>query len=297
VIQNFLADAEVLGLLTNPFSAFPGASAQTKAIFETKTSAINVTPSSVARYDIKEIKEDAIWLSNAAKIDEVTALRIVVEECQSRASAQLLGPFSEEELSSIREAAGNGKYTSPIPMALLSQGASAETIKKEFDSKDSRRQRILLSYLSERQNFLKCVERLLHGFFLSASSAQDDKGKGKGAKVTTWVADSGKAIVDKLDANQKDTFVLQGIEYIVTNIKNIETGSDWFSEDGGREVVELGWIRNQIAEATHAMEIIWNFLVYVIGCPSSRVALEWFKLQQACQWFNSFSMVRCLFFW
>ena len=53
------------------------------------------------------MKEDALWLSEKAQIDETSALRVVVEECQSRAAARLSAPFSEDELTNIREAAGN----------------------------------------------------------------------------------------------------------------------------------------------------------------------------------------------
>ena len=288
VIQSFLADPEVLGRLTSPFDAFAEPSAQTKAIFETRTSAINVTPSSNARYDVKEIKEDALWLSSTVKIDEVTALRVVVEECQSRASAQLLGSFSEEELASIREAAGNSRYTSSVPVALLSQGADPEVIKEEFEAKDNRKQRILFTYLSERTYFLKCVERLLHAVFVSGANSED----GKGRDTTPWLAECGKAIIAKLEKKNVDDLLLRGTRYIETNIKNIEIGSGWFGEEGGRESVEMGWITNQITEATHTMEILWHFLTYVVECPSSQLALAWFKLQQTFGFFGSFSMVR-----
>lgn len=53
------------------------------------------------------MKEDALWLSGKAQIDETSALRVVVVECQSRAAARLSAPFSEDELINIRETAGN----------------------------------------------------------------------------------------------------------------------------------------------------------------------------------------------
>ena len=53
------------------------------------------------------MKEDALWLSEKAQIDETAALRVVVQECQSRAATRLRTPFSEEELAGIRETAGN----------------------------------------------------------------------------------------------------------------------------------------------------------------------------------------------
>lgn len=289
-IQKFLEDPDVLNLLSNPFEAYPAPSSQTKATFETRTSAINATPSSTAQYDIKEVKEDALWLSKTAQIDEVSALRITVEECQSRATAQLQGPFSEEELASIREAAGESKYSSPIPVSLLSQGVDAEAIKKEFDNQHSRRERILQTYLSERRNFLKCGEHLLHACFSNPESLAEN-GKGKGPQVApSWIIERGRALASQLELNGGDKFSLRCIKFIDTKIKSIENGSGWFSEDGGRENVEIAWIQTQIVEATHSMEILWHFLVYVIGFPSSQVALGWFRLQQSFGFFNTFSM-------
>jgi nuclear pore complex protein Nup188 len=294
-IQKFLADPDVLTLLSNPFEAYPVPSSQTKAIFETRTSAINATPSSTAQYDIKVVKEDALWLSKVALIDELSALRLVVEECQSRAASQLLGPFSEEELSSIRDAAGESKYSNPVPIALLSQGADAELIQKDFDREESRRERILKTYLSERRYLLKCTELLLHAYF-SSPEPQNNQGNGKAPQVAApWISKSGQAVASKLALNEGDKFMLQGIAFIETRIKSIETGSGWFIEEGGRESIETEWIQAQIAESTHAMELIWHFLVYVIGFPSSQIILGWFRLQQSVGFFNSFAMVWLMF--
>jgi nuclear pore complex protein Nup188 len=291
-IQRFLADPDVLNLLSNPFEAYPAPSSQTKATFETRTSAINATPSLTAKYDIKEVKSDALWLSKVAEIDEVSALRIAVEECQSRSSAQLQGPFSEEELTSIREAAGESKYSSPIPVLLLSQAADAEAFKKEFGTEENRRERMLQTYLSERRNLLKCAEQLLHNCFSNPQSPSE-VGKAKESQTApSWVVECGRTVVSKLGSNGGDKFVLRGIKFIETKIRNIETGSGWFSEDGGRESLEIAWIQTQIAEATHSMEMLWHFLVYVIGFPSSQVVLGWFQLQQSFGFFNTFSMVR-----
>lgn len=286
--ERFLTSPEVLGLLSKPFEAFPKPSHATKSTFETKTSAINVTPSSNAPYDIKEIKEDALWLSGSAKLDEVSALRVVVEEYQNRAAVQLLGPFSEQELVGIREVTGNSRFSSPIPVSLLSHGLEPEAIEKDFGTQNNRRQRILRNYLSERQFFLKSVERLLHTHFKNDS--QVESGKGKGAvDESNWLERCGSRLVEKMQPLNVENSLLQCTKSIETNINNLQTGSGCF--DGDRPEIEIEWARSQITEATHTMEIIWQFLRYKVDFPSSAIVLEWFRLQQSCGFLDSFELV------
>jgi nuclear pore complex protein Nup188 len=268
--------------LSKPFDAFPQPSQATKTAFEQKTSAINVTPSSSPRYEIKEIKEDALWLSKIANIDELSALRVVIEECQSRTAAQLLGRFSEEELISIGEAAGNSKYSSPIPVCLLSEGLDLEAIQKDFDLEDNRRQRIFRAYLSERRHLLKSTERLLH-IVLNPDQAYGN-GTGKATEVkTSWLASHGRTVASKLGPT--DDFLLRCFKAIRGNVKNIENGSGW------QDDVELEWVRAQITEATHSMEIVFQMVDSARECTSSKVVLEWLRLADSCGFFSSFEMV------
>jgi nuclear pore complex protein Nup188 len=289
-----LEDQEVTQLLSNPFRAFPEPSPQSKSAFETKTSAINVTPSSNGKYDIKQIKEDALWLSKAAKVDEVSALRVVVEECQARPAAQLLGPFSEEELVGVREAAGNSRYSSPIPLSLLAQTVDPATIQQEFEKEPNRRTRILRTYLSERRHFLKCSERLLHAAFYNVGVAQQkesppEKGK-EPVAAAHWLATAGDAIYNRIPTEAG--LATCAITAIERNMRQLESESGWSDQCNGGGELEHDWVQTQVIEAIHNMEIIWILVMYTIDCPSSTLALAWFRLQHSCKFFSVFEMVR-----
>jgi nuclear pore complex protein Nup188 len=289
-VEKFLTTPEVLELLSKPFEAFSKPSPATKSTFETKTSAINITPSSKAPYDIKEIKDDVLWLSESARLDEVSALRAVVEEYQNRASTQLLGPFSEQELVGIREVTGNNRFSSPIPVSLLSHGLEPEVIEKDFGTQDNRRQRILRTYLSERQFFLKSAERLLHTYF--KNDARGVCGKGKGAvDDLSWLGRCSSRLIEKMEPLNVESALLRCIKAIGANVQNLQTGSGCFNEDGGRPEIEMGWAQSQIIEATHSMEIIWQFLRYKVEFPSPQLVVEWFRLQQSCGFFDNFELV------
>ena len=152
----------------NPYSYTPNT--PTKSTFETKTAAINVTPTTKKDYDITEIKEDALWLSKEAEIDELSALRLVVLEYQTRSAAQLQSEFSDEERIFLQEAAGNGslELSSTLSRTKLASAVSDEHA-VDLDSKDVRRVRALRLYLSERRYLLKCA-----GLFLQRALDQQN---------------------------------------------------------------------------------------------------------------------------
>ncbi|PBP15728.1 hypothetical protein BUE80_DR013552 [Diplocarpon rosae] len=281
-IRRFLNDKEVLRILEDPYNAYKQPSPQSKNAFDTKTSAINITPSAIAQYDIKEIKEDALWLSKTARIEEVAALRLVVEEYQSRASAQLLGPFTEGELSSIRDSAGNNKYSSSVPTFLTSGGADAEDIQKDFDSQTNRRKRIFGQYLAERGHILKSSEVFLYASCSFALEIQGDSPEPK----STWLIEHGTAVARTSTLNG-DALILRSIAGVEKNIENI-SDSSVFDEEGRREDIN-GWVRSQLTEALHSMEIIRLVLEYMQDCTSSEVCLRWFRLQQNAGFFYNFS--------
>ena len=293
VIQRFLLDDEVLQLLQKPFDAYAQPSAQSKAAFETKTSAINVTPSSTAKYDIKQIKEDSLWLSKAANIDEVSALRLVIEECQCRTSIQLLGNFSEEELVGIRDAAGNSQ--SSIPVSLLERGLDPEIIQQQFTLADTRKQRILRTYFSERRYLLKCSERLIDAYFsktdLTGEYGPGEFGKGKGVETPSWKVTAGENLVRRIDLLNITPVILGCIGAVSKNLRNIDAGSGWADQDGDRGNIGLEWAHNQLTEATFALELLSQFILYILGSATSQLVLDWFRLQQAYGFFSNFESV------
>lgn len=260
---------------------------QTKQLFETKTSAINVTPSSDARFDIGQVKADTLWLNEVGGFDEVSALRIVVQECQARVSAKLLGDFSEEELASLRVAAGDSKFSSPVTAILQGRGVDPIEAQTQFQTEDKRRQRILELYQSERRYFVKCLERLIFAA-LKKNAKNEGQKKGKQATVThTWLEASGRDILAAI--GRTDTFFLQCLKSIERNVQNISHGSGWY--DGTRADIESDWIRTQLIEATHTMEILLQMVFADAEFPTSQLTLGWFRLLHSCQFFNAFATV------
>jgi nuclear pore complex protein Nup188 len=123
--------------------------------FETKTSAIYVTPNSNGKYDINTIKEDTKWLSKNAKINMMAALRIVAIEFQNRPASHLQGPLSLQDTVNLQDGAGDNQDKSPSRRAAFDDsGASdADTLWNTFQEEPSRRRRLFAAFLSEKQHF------------------------------------------------------------------------------------------------------------------------------------------------
>ena len=144
-------------LLSNSLPTFAPPSGDSRTAFDSKTAAINITPSSSHQYDIETIKENALWLSGEANIDELEALRLTILEWQYRPEARLKTGFSDAELASLRDVFGAEYCESAglIPGSPLSRSEAA------FDSPDGVRTRLLQLYSHEKVRLLAVAEEML----------------------------------------------------------------------------------------------------------------------------------------
>jgi nuclear pore complex protein Nup188 len=305
-LESFLLDPYVLTLLARPFNPYSFTSAQSKTAFETKTAAINVTPTTKKGYDINEIKEDALWLSKEAEIDEISALRITVLEYQSRGSAQILSDFSDEEAVSLQQAAGdvNAEFSTAIPRAMLSSGKPAP-----FESRESRRVRTLQLYLQECRCLLKCA-----GYFVQVAFSKDDndffegilqsvlKIKGKRNGKEKYNEDLlelrvGEALAGTLveAGTSAHKLLLDSIKSLKAGFERLQRGSGWFREEAGHEALEMDWLNNKLVENLHIMEIIFRLVDRPAHVPSAEAVLAWFRFVSSYGFFDRLETVSRIF--
>jgi nuclear pore complex protein Nup188 len=174
------------------------------------------------------------------------------------------------------------EFAGPVTLSLASRGKDGADIKTEFDAEDSRRQRIFITYLSERRHLLKCVELLL---FINRTNGIPGNGKGKGVgSAVTWSESNGRALATEI--GDFDEFIVQCFGAIGTFIQNISSGSGW-------PALEIEWIRNQITEATHTMEIVFQIVSLNAQISSSEVVLGWLGLLRSYDFLDGFDPVCC----
>jgi nuclear pore complex protein Nup188 len=295
-LESFLSEPYVLQLLGqpyNPYSYTPNT--PTKSPFETKTAAINVTPTTKKDYDITEIKEDALWLSKEAEIDELSALRLVVLEYQTRSATQLQSEFSDEERIFLEEAAGNGsvELSSTLPRTKLA-GAISDEFAVDFDSKDIRRVRALRLYLSERRYLLKCAGPFLQTALDQQNDpVEESEQDHDGESTASWTRRVGADLLvslEKAGRTMRDCLI-DSIRSLRDKFKELEKGSGWLKEAGSREDLELDWLCNILVEAVSTMEITIRILDKQNHIPSSDAVLDWFGFASTYGFFDQFEHV------
>jgi nuclear pore complex protein Nup188 len=154
--------------------------------------------------------------------------------------------------------------------------------------------RALRLYLLERRYLLKCA-----GIFLQAALDQQknvngisEKGKG-GNEETPWIRRVGQdllATLEKAERGMREC-LLDSIRSLKAKFSSLENGSGWFKEEGGREDLEIEWLSNNIVEAVHTMEIIFQIVDNQGLIPSSEVVLEWFRFVSMFGFFDQFETV------
>ncbi|MCJ1462634.1 hypothetical protein MMC07_001236 [Pseudocyphellaria aurata] len=313
-LKRHLTDHQTLSLLTEPFSPFSLPTPRTKSSFETKTSAIHVPPSAQGRYDIKQIQDDALWLSKETHISETDALRITVLEWQSRPAQRLLRE-SSHEVANLQSSVGISGFAGSLRSSILSPTlASEQDASKAFVSSDARRQRLLLTYLSERRYILKTSEYVVFAaMFQTSLHAEPSPGSNRKGKApdrprlqakldpsrsqgkAEWVAEVGNKILThwNLDGQMEHTdknFIVCAVDALEARIKDLEKGSGWFREAGSPEEIETAWVRNQILETVHIMQTTLTVLDSCTKLTRTDALIAWFRFVHKYGFFEGFDL-------
>ncbi|KAF2397782.1 hypothetical protein EJ06DRAFT_498110 [Trichodelitschia bisporula] len=281
-LQFFFADPTCESLLRRPFEPFSKPSPSTKSQFETLTAAINVTPTNCGPYDIAQIRSDALWLSAEAKIDEVSALRIVVLEWQKRPAAKLLGGLFPDGIAPGVEAC------SSLASSIFAPGSGGlrdpmDGTSDAFESEDTRQLRILRLFLSEKAHILRISELLvrIHGTTLAGDDAGQDS--------WPWAKEIGRGLFSSLCSNRNSNeFQLQATEGLQNRVTRLESGSSWFASQGGNTEAEATWTEAQIVELISILQYLFTVFDLESGMPSADVVTSLFNFMDRYEFFNQF---------
>lgn len=274
-VHLFLADPASQALLKKPLDPFDAPSAAAKSQFETLTSAINITPAENAAYKIKEIKEDALWLAAEAKIDEVSALRIVVLEWQKRPITRLVsGDLGKESLESDPWTSFGASILTSKP----EEGSKepAETT-GSFESTPRRRKRLLRLYLSEHLHVLSVSELLIR-------CLDED--------VLPEISESAAQAVYRefCPENDGSAFLVQCASKLHERVERITQGATWSPlEPDGDIPGEEHWLETQILEMTVIFQLIFDICTTDTEIPSSAAISALFKFLESMTFFADFA--------
>lgn len=298
-LEKHLTDSQTLDLLKRSLYPDSPPSPESKSNFETKTSAINVVPSPQGRYNIKQIQDDALWLSGEAKVNEVAALRIVVLGRQTRPAAQLQESCLAHDLPSTGGSLNGSRFQPALSASrsiLLSKpAANGINTAEPSDSDTVRRSRLFNIYLSERQYRIKTCKHLIITALLRAGDGKA-RPSGRSSSIPEWVDKAGNDILTAWDIqgvsqlSSKNIFI-DGIDAIRSRIRGLEGGCGWFPDRGPREPIEAAWCESQVIEMVAILEILLAMFGNLARLSRSDVLLSWFKLMSDYGFFEAFEPV------
>ncbi|RYP85770.1 hypothetical protein DL770_005001 [Monosporascus sp. CRB-9-2] len=289
-VIDFLTDPYVQSLFTKPGSAFEsqGDKSPHHDSFVKKTAAIQVTPTPNEKYDINVLKEDALWLSKNARVNEVAALRVVVIEFQSRPRSQLLGPISAQDVANIQEAAGatNAHAAYILPGLNLSGARDATEIQTEFEKPESRRRRIFQIYLAERR-FYSATADYIFTLMLQERLPKSPPTDATRTIRTSFLKAYGIAPKQSrhspadMRTNKYQTLAWQHLNLLPEAVQLAQSGLDSIVEDRSVLSDELGddWLKTVLTEMLHRMTVAFQLLdLSSDAFVSPPLALLWFSL-------------------
>lgn len=278
-VSDFLREPHVHSLIKDPSKAFAKPNAQSKADFETKTAAINVTPAPNDKYDLKTIKEDALWLSQNVDIDEVAALRIVIIEFQARPQSHLSGALSTQDIINLQQAVGaDGSQANALLASVNAADAmGVERIWSNFNTETTRRRRLLDFYMSERRYFMVSVDSVLNLMLEHTYKTFSGQRDALGQQLLRGTF-GGLRPVEVRNARREEllTKYLQLLPECVVRAENGPAGVL------NNVDLELDWLRTVMTETLHLMASIFQLvdLVDEAFLPAAIVS-AWFDFVDA----------------
>ena len=254
-----------MNVLTSCLITCAPSSSQSKASFETKTSAINLTPSTKSRYDIKQIKEDTLWLSKEAKIDEISSLRIAILEYQRRGIAHLLEEPSD-------------RHSNP------------------FSSDARRRLRLFQIYLEERLYTLRVVHLVLRTGAPAASPALDDHDTNDITTEPQWRTDLGQRIRASWgllgeNQQQKSSWVEKAVSALSSRINAVFESQNWSVDDVSKTELDVLWCQTHLLEMIQISQILLECIKSTSRIPRSHSIISWFRFMKQYAFFESSELV------
>lgn len=299
-LHDFLSHPESIRLLSNALNPFPSPSTKSKADFESKTSAIHTESTTQASYDLKEIKADALWLSEKAGIDEITALRISVLEWQNRPAARLLTRFSEEEVTSLQNAAGVDNLRTSLVGAnfteILRQKTGRESEVSELVSEGSRRLRLRNLYISERAHAIKTSRKLLTLSLYKGRQGEPTLPQGRGNDRRDSLCDLGESIfTNKLNGEGWHQFIQDCVSAVRSRLTALEGDGGWLGASESSEEVEDMWRTISVEEIVHVLQMLFLQLQAAPEIPPANLLISWLQLMADYGFLESLQVVSFAF--
>ena len=231
-------------------------------------------------------------------IDEVSALRFVVLEYQSRPATRLLQGQPGDDSAGGQSGAGSGLKSSLLLSRSSALKAPEANEGESFDSTKSRRLRVLETYLSERQYICK-IKDLIIGYLCELHGPRPDTRDGSGDNSLDGSSASrhhkvlSRAFPDLagLQTKTSDRWIGQEVQSLEIKFQQLLQGSGW-PEDDSSPHLERSWYRTQLVELVHTMQSVLSVAETHPKLMTSHAMASWFNLMGQVKFLSRLDMVR-----
>lgn len=294
-VAAFLSHPESTELLSQSVIPSSSPSAKSKSEFESKTAAIHVETNTKTSFDLKEIKADAQWLSEKARIDEIAALRIAVLEWQNRPALRLTTTFSAEEATSLQSAAGTDNLrvsvAGPNLASVLRQAVDTDHA-STFDTEVNRRLRLRCLYVSERSHILKTYRKLLV-LSLHDLAGESASNSTKESERTLALRKLGETLFQKRsNGDGLNTLLTDCITGIRNRLEDLKSDGGWLGASESSQETEDIWRTTLVEEIVHILQIMFHQLQASIEAPAADLVISWVKLMAENSFLEPLQVVR-----
>ncbi|KAI9723806.1 MAG: hypothetical protein M1828_004056 [Chrysothrix sp. TS-e1954] len=289
-LRTFLQDEEVVQILSKSFDAIEGPNPRAKTDFDTRTASINITPSGNGSYDINEIKNDAAWLSEHAKVDQLTALRVVILEWQERSRTRILRGFTEEEVISLQRTLG-----SRLPTTFSAYASQKnENGEVRFNSTEQRQARIFSTWLVEYGGLVRTAAVLDMLCFLDLPKPPPGRSYGPNEasdlRNPSWIRDAGDRVSNARNAravsSMKKDATNQVLEAIRRHLESFELGCNSIDELVEGAQLNEDYRTCQLDCIVYLLQLFSARISALPRFPPTSIVREWFQLLEAYRFFQ-----------
>jgi nuclear pore complex protein Nup188 len=296
-LRDFLAADEHVAILSSPWAPFPAPSPQEKAKFEAATAPISVTPAHNEHYSLDEIKEDSLWLSREAHISEYAALRLAVQEWQTRPTAQLLSGLTEQEVLSVKEAAGVTTLAAstfiPNTSLLRSPATLDDQTTSQFNSPDQRKLRLIGIYFSTCTSILRVSQILVAWGAARNLRATKPEYPSDYRVCADRFEQLGQALADNQNAKSGAPSDAPALDRCIAALNQrvdaLHEGCTWSLPDSIEESVAAQWILSQTTQIVHILHLtLFHADTHTKDLLSGPSVLLWFSTLAGVGFFVDF---------
>ena len=299
-LERVLCDDSIRVSLKNFLNPFGPPTAKSRSAFQTKTAAINVTPSSNGDYDIEQIKEDALWLSENSKIDEISALRVVLLDWQQSPFDNFASRFvtsPNDEITNISLPTSSTVYTHRDSANERTLSVFRSPASHTF-AESQRRSRQTYFLENEKSYILRVAVTLIsvalsHTAF--ASTTEYNCQIGLSSQLPDWLLKEGTNVLKENTYGSLSTVgyrtVITWMEAFRSRLKRLVEFQDLPFDDEMQQPIASSWRMQKVEDLLYIIQLIIAHLESLDEIPTTKVLDTWFNICCDYEFFSSNMLV------